>query len=537
MPAPNRPSIDQDPLWDTPEPLPFPNWSALRRLLALRGLIAAGLILTFSLGGAQGDAALIWAALSGYLVLLLAGAAALLIQWPGPERQVQLSVFVDIIVFTLLMHAAGGVTSGLGLLLAIAVASGALLMEGRQSLFFASLAALAVIGQPTFAQLYLQETDPGFTQAGLLGITFFTVALLAQILYRRVRAAEWLAARRKVDIADLSKLNEFIIQSMATGILVVDGERHIRLVNVAASRLLGRSGISPGSRLATLSPDLSRWLDASVAASREEARRRPATIEIGNRELRPSLQWLGEYRASGVLIFLEDQQELTKQAQQIKLASLGTLTASIAHNIRNPLSSISHAAQLLAESPDLGDDDRHLLDIIRRNGARIEEIIQSVLQLSRRRQPEPEQIRLTTWLRELCDDFATSHGAIQPSLAIDEERPESVVSVDPRHLSQILINLCENAIKHGSPGHNQPAEVEVRLRHGRGAILIEVLDEGPGIPEDKAQEIFSPFYTTSASGTGLGLYIARELAETNGILLEYIARKPRGSCFRINIPI
>lgn len=520
------------------EPSPYPNWAILRWLFFLRLFIALSLISAFAIRGALPDdvgnnGTLIWIVLPIYALTLLLSAIALLRQRPRPEHQLQLTIAVDIIVFTLVMHAAGGVDSGLGLLLAIAVATGALLMEGRLSLFFASMAALAVIVEETFTQIHHDVASPNYTQAGLLGITFFTVALLAQILYRRIRAAEWLAARRNVDIADLSKLNAFIIQSMSTGVLIVDGERQLQMLNHAATQLLGKDMAHPGAPLAAAAPRLAAWLDASVKTSIKASQRPATTIHVGNRELRPTLQWLGEQRASGVVIFLEDQQELTKEAQQIKLASLGTLTASIAHNIRNPLSAISHAAQLLAESPQLSDDDRHLLAIVRRNGERIEEIIQSILQLSRRNQAEPEPIELIPWLNQLCDDFRASHGIGPETISLQPPHETNpIVTADPRHLSQILSNLCENALKHGEY-KDRPPSIELRIERNAKLIFLEVLDSGPGIDPEKAQEIFNPFYTTSASGTGLGLYIARELAETNGALLEYIARQPQGCCFRL----
>jgi len=522
------------------EPVPYPNWTVLGWLLGFRALLAATLIALFALSeGLQGvelaQSTLIWSVLTGYLAVLALALAGLLTGWPAPDKHLRLTVFADLGAFTLLMHATGGVTGGLGSLLAVAVAAGAILMEGRQALLFASLAALAVIGEETYSSLYLDSAGSSYVQAGLLGLTFFAVALLAQVIYRRVRATELLAAQRKVDIADLSMLNEYIIQSMATGVIAVDGEREVRLFNIAARQFLGAADIQPGARLAAVSEPLAEWLHAAAASTARDQRPPHESITIGSREIRLNLKWLGDYRASGVLIFLEDQQEITQQAQQIKLASLGTLTASIAHNIRNPLSSISHAAQLLAESPALGDDDQHLLDIVRRNGGRIEEIIQSVLQLSRRQQAKPEEIDLVPWLSELCVDFRASRGVGEEAVALRPDEAGLIVWADPRHLSQILINLCENAIKHGTRA-DSPASVELRVRRSLATVLIEVIDDGAGIEPAKVAEIFNPFYTTSSTGTGLGLYIARELAETNGILLEYSARQPHGSCFRLFFP-
>ena len=257
-------------------------------------------------------------------------------------------------------------------------------------------------------------------------------------------------------------------------------------------------------------------------------------MRIGDRELKPSRQLLGDYRAAGVLLYLRDNQELIKEAQQIKLASLGTLTASIAHNIRNPLSAISHAGQLLAEAKGLSADDRHLLDIVRRNSGRIDEIVRSVLQLSRRNQVDPQLIELVAWLEELSDEFRESHGLRDDHLRLELEPPPISVEVDPRHLHQMFANLCENALLHGgSP--DRPAQVLVRAGRGQGndKAWIEVRDDGPGIDDETAREIFTPFFTTKTSGTGLGLYIARELCETNGIRLHYERIQPHGSCFRL----
>jgi two-component system sensor histidine kinase PilS (NtrC family) len=243
---------------------------------------------------------------------------------------------------------------------------------------------------------------------------------------------------------------------------------------------------------------------------------------------------LGDFRAAGLLLYLRDNQELVKEAQQIKLASLGTLTASIAHNIRNPLSAISHAGQLLAEGKGLSPDDRHLLDIIRRNSGRIDEIVRSVLQLSRRNQVDPQRIELVAWFEAFFDEFHESYGMREGHFQLEFEPSPIIVEVDPRHLHQIVTNLCENAVLHAARPE-QPAHIQVRVGSGQGQdkARVEVTDDGPGIDEETAREIFSPFFTTKPNGTGLGLYIARELAETNGIRLQYERARPQGSCFRL----
>jgi two-component system sensor histidine kinase PilS (NtrC family) len=517
------------------QPSRYPTWDYLRWLFLFRVLMLGGLILFFSpamtgrlINGI--DASLAWQVLGVYAALVLTSGLNLMTRWPSRQNQVYLAIFVDLIAFTLLMHADGGVAGGLGVLLAVAVAAGALLMEGRLSLLFASLASLAVIAEQTYDLLQGTGSSSTYTQAGLLGMLFFVVAALAHVLYRRVRLAEDLAARRKVDIDNLSKLNAFVIQDMATGVVVVDGERRIKLMNQAAREMVGAQTVAPGALLQGVSEELYTWLlDQFRPTAHQES-----VICIGDRDLRPACQLLGDYRAAGALLYLRDQQELIREAQQIKLASLGTLTASIAHNIRNPLSAISHASQLLEEAQGLSADDRHLLAIIHRNCGRIDEIIRSVLQLTRRHQLVPQHLDLVGWLGEFCDEFRESHGLDADHLRQEFAPSPIAVEVDPRHLHQIVSNLFENALIHAGSS-DQPPCMLVRLDRAEGQerARIDVMDDGPGIDKDLAGEIFNPFFTTRSNGTGLGLYIARELAETNGIRLEYHRLSPQGSCFRL----
>ncbi len=497
--------------------------------------MVVGLVVAFSpdaLDPALGrsDTQLAWNILVAYALLVLLSGFGLSLRQPRRTSQVQWAIVVDIATYTALMHTAGGVTSGLGILLAVAVAAGALMLEGRLSLLFASLASLAVITEQLYGLLLGNDQTISFTQAGMLGLLFFTVALLSHVLYRRVRSAEALAARRQVDIDDLSKLNDFIIRSLGTGILVADGERRLRLINDAALELLRVGRARTGASLAELSPELGRWLAAQV----QSANPRGGLIQIGEREVWASIRLLGNFRASGVVIYLRDNQEAAREAQQVKLASLGTLTASIAHNIRNPLSAISHAGQLMSEDPALSDENRHLLGIVRRNCARIEETVQSVLQLSRRNQLDPCLLNLVAWLEAFAAELWDSHGLTEGQLRLTIDADPIAVEVDPRHLHQILANLCENALVHGKLAGAE-ARVEIRLGRlpDRAEAALEILDAGPGIDAVTAREIFNPFFTTKSQGTGLGLYIARELAESNGIRLTHESVEPHGSCFRL----
>lgn len=515
----------------------YPTWLALRWLFLFRLVLLIGLILLFSPNAldpliSPTHAELAWKILILYAMLVLLSGIGLSLHWPGRESQVHLAVYTDIIALTLLTYAAGGASSGVGILIVFAVAAGALLMEGRLALLFASLASLAVLTEQIYSNLNDNAATGSYTQAGLLGSIFFAVAILAHVLYRRVRTAEAKAARRTVDIASLTKLNAFIIKNLETGIIVVDGERHVRLTNKATLRLLALTRTQPGDSLADISPSLCQWLDTEVANPAPDG----GVIRVGDRELHASLKLLGDYRASGAILYLRDNQEITREAQQIKLAALGTLTASIAHNIRNPLSAITHASQLFADGKDLPEDDRHLIEIILRNSARIDETVRSVLQLSRRNQIDPVPLDLALWLSEFDEEFRDTHRLPPERCQVEILLRPACVEADPRHLHQILSNLCENALIHGGY-EDEPARIRIRLASGVGpdhqTPLIEISDTGAGIDPSIAREIFNPFFTTKPAGTGLGLYIAKELAGTNGIRLTHENIAPHGCRFNL----
>jgi len=521
-----------------PSPLPFTNRDALSWLFLYRLLLVSLLVLAFSFPQAtpwligHGDPATARLLLTAQAALVLLSGLLIMASWPEREQQVQIAVFLDIVVYTLLMHVSGGVATGLGLLPAIAVASGALLLEGRLSLLFASLATLGVITQQVYSSLYVGSQSGTYTEAGLLGLTYFTVAVLAHVLASRLRESERIAARRKVDIADLSKLNEIVIQSLSTGVIIIDGNRKLLMLNNAARSLMDAPEAGPGTPLVQVAPDLRRWLERELTGKNQP----DELLQLAGGEVRPSLTLLGEQRVNGALLYLRDNRELARQAQEMNLASLGRLTASIAHNVRNPLSSVNHAAQLLGESPNLSDDDRHLLDIMRRNVLRIDETVTSVLELSRREQAAPSPVDLPAWLREFCDEYRASNAL--PRESLDLLLPASdtsfTVRVDARHLGQIMRNLCDNGFKHGgADGRDIQVQLTLARDAASGACTLRVADNGPGVADENRRTIFEPFFTTSSSGTGLGLYACRELASANGIRLDYVAEPGAGACFQL----
>ena len=316
------------------------------------------------------------------------------LRWPSFALQSYAYLGFDIAAITLLMHASGGVGSGLGLLLVITVAAGSLLMEGRTARLFPALAALSVLAEQAYAWLQ-DEPVTSYTHAGLLGASFFATAIAAHSLARRLRESEALAERRGVDLANMSQLTQYVIQRMQTGIVVVDSEFGIHLINESAASLLGTAA-SENRSLHDVCPVLGRqlqeWRNGEIPD--------PGVFrntETGP-EILPRFARLGLEKSSATLIFLEDTAALAQHAQQLKLASLGRLTASIAHEVRNPLGAISHASQLLAESPQLDRGDVRLTEIIKEHSERVNAIVENILQLSRGRQAQPEPLALRPWL-------------------------------------------------------------------------------------------------------------------------------------------
>ncbi len=467
--------------------------------------------------------------LLAYLAFSVAAGFSTRVHWPAYRFQALLQVLADIGTIALLMHASGGVTSALAVLLVIAIAVGALILPGRLAFLFAAVATLTLLFETGLASLAEVETGAGdITRAGLLGLVLFAAAGLANVLALRTRESEALAQQRGIDLANLQQLNQYIIRQLQTGLLVVDPDNRIRLANDTARTLLG-----PDTRndtpLASVAPELARQLDLWKKDTQWQAE--AIQSQTASSTLLPRFGELKTAQGTGALIILEDSAQLARQTQQIKLASLGRLTASIAHEIRNPLGAISHAAQLLEESDHLAQADKRLTEIIGTHTQRVNTIIENVLQLSRRSASQPQELNLGDWLNTFREEFLQVENISSDQLELDLEPQDLAVHVDPGHLHQVLLNLCQNGLRHA--GANPHLLIQCR-RESSGAVQLDITDNGPGIDAQTAEQMFEPFFTTATSGTGLGLYIARELCEINQARLSYLRADTGGSCFRIH---
>ncbi len=470
-----------------------------------------------------------------YLVIGLLNMVTINRQAPLFKYQAYSHVLVDIVIITLLMHASGGIGSGMGILLVIAVAGGSLLIVGQTAILFASIATLALLSEQIYTTWSQPLWEGSYTQAGLLGASFFATAILAQALARRLHVSEALAEKRGIDLANMAQLTEYIIQRMQTGILVIDHHKKIRLINASAHNLLGTETLSSRDTVKKLPPPLILQIELWWSHPDSEPQAFSASETTPN--IMPRFARLGENSDSGTLVFLEDMAAVAQQAQQLKLASLGRLTASIAHEIRNPLGAISHAGQLLAESPQLDSSEKRLTEIIQDHSQRVNTIIQNVMQLNRRDRSNPEEIDLNIWLASFVDDFCLNEEILPSQIHHNLTDDINIIRFDDSQLHQILLNLCQNGLRHSTHNGSPQLWLQGGISKASNTPYLEVVDSGDGIDPALAEHIFEPFFTTAPNGTGLGLYISRELCESNQAHLNYIPASAgdaaSGSRFRI----
>ncbi|HZW25833.1 MAG TPA: ATP-binding protein [Gallionella sp.] len=444
---------------------------------------------------------------------------------PRFSWQLASQIGVDITGLSVLSYASGGIQSNIGLLLLVSLAAAGMISRGRVTLFFAALASIAALLEHSYAVLHGDADVSQYVQVGLLCVSYFAVAWLAHVLAKYAVESQQLAHRRAIELASLAEANRLVMRDMQDGVLVVDDHGTIMQMNPGAERLL-RKSVGPGVALSESFP----LLYGQYAMWRQSGSTSGDVLQLGGgAQARLRLVAIDRGDAHGAVIFLEDMQRAQAEAQQIKLAALGRLTANIAHEVRNPLSSISYATELMQEeSGDAGQ--QRLLQIVLDNTQRINRIVQDVMQINRRDRAQPERFDLDAMLQGLIDELYQAE-RIEPGVLSVLGGSGATVSFDRGHLRQVLWNLCRNALRHGGGGIGS-----VRLVIGaeQGRVVLDVVDDGPGIPSEQRGKLFEPFFTTASDGTGLGLYIARELCEANGALLEYRANgRSAGACFRI----
>lgn len=469
-------------------------------------------------------------------VCYLAFATIMLLRTPTwtrrPARAATIGLSVDVVAMLLAITTMVDARIGISMMMLVNIGIGALLLPLRLSLFFAALTTLGILARTLLAHRF-GDTSARVLESGLFGLAYFATTGLCHLLGRQIRATQALATQRGLDVANLSQVNELIIRRMRTGVLLVDDANRVHQFNESAWILLGTPSTDQRD-LGTLAPELSRRLYHWRQLDKQDES--AVALAEGVPEVVPRFTRLSANDDSNVLIFLDDTSLVSRRAEQLTLASLGRLSASIAHEIRNPLAAIRYSAQLLAEADGLADTDARMVEIINNHCGRMNDIVENILQLSRRERSRPETLDLNAWALGFIDEYRESNDLGADSLRVIVQ-PDAVAAVaDPQHLHQVIWNLVQNALRYGRmPGEAARVMMITRRASDIGPPLIEVVDRGPGIPTKVAARIFEPFYTTHEDGTGLGLYLARQMCEANQGGLEYVPVAGGGSCFRITL--
>jgi two-component system sensor histidine kinase PilS (NtrC family) len=426
--------------------------------------------------------------------------------------QLSLHACLDIVAITLLMYASGGVRSGLGVMLLISLIGAAIVAPLRLSFLYAALASIALLLEQGYWVLAHDAATTDFLQPSLLAMGCFAGAGITGWLAQRVATNERLARQRGRELEMQTRVNQLVIQDMHDGVVVLDHDGRVVQHNPQAQRLL-RAERLLGADIASLVPRFGEswggWRSGQVAGA-------AADFQVRGRDIGLRLLDTGRQEGFSVL-FIEDTTRAREQAQQLKLASLGRLTANIAHEIRNPLAAISHASELLQEEKRAEDRVR-LTHIIHDNTLRLERLVSDVLQLSRRDRMSAEPIRLAPWLAEFLGEFVANEAVPRSRFALDAQG-DLWVHFDREHLRQVMWNLLRNAVRYARA---EPGAVRIAVRADADGVELSVIDNGPGVAAPHQAQLFEPFFTTEAKGTGLGLYLARELCGANRASLEYV---------------
>ena len=527
-------------------------WNSLRYLAVARLLIAGILsavvppyVKRFEIGLLQ-NVALFFATAAAYVIFAF---LALLIVAKVRRRftvQLWVHVLMDFIFLGVLVFAAGGPRSGFGLLLVAPVAGAAILVSLRSALFIAATASIILLAQSLALASRDETSDPGFFAAAVTGIVLFSISAIVNRLARRLAIEEARAKQRGDDLRNQLLVNQLVIAELTDGVVIFSSDGKARVMNRAAHQMLGGqlSSSGPanpgmGSTLSGFMPSGPAWdvIAQQLGQWQSNGQSNAFSVDVNllrdsglgnsdNTSRRVRMRFLSTQGAivtqgrGDVVLVMEDLDRIEDQAQQLKLASMGRLSASIAHEIRNPLGAIRHANSLLAESlaKDAIPARMRLAGIVEDNTVRINRIIEDVLSIARRDRAAPEDIDLATFFESFLPEFTAQHKVRGERLDVQLESIKPI-RFDENQLRQLMVNLLINALRYST---DTAASVKIEWRDvGTDSLELSVRDNGPGLPESMLPHLFEPFMTTESRGTGLGLYLARELCHANAATIRY----------------
>ncbi|MBT8149641.1 MAG: hypothetical protein KJO24_06890, partial [Gammaproteobacteria bacterium] len=454
--------------------------------------------------------------------------AMLLRNWQPGLNALLFIVLSDIALIQLIAQASGPLESGLGTLMVISVAAGSIFIRGKLALIVPSFATLSLLGGVGWRILHSGASKAEIVTSGWFGFSFFITSLALNQLATRMQASETRAREESRNAKKMEQLNQLVIARMQTGVMVVDIDGKIISSNKAAAKLLGNNDRHTLNKLADISAEAANFhhqvqqhFDSrNIATDTSRAKFSMQHSSEGNNY---KLTWvnLDDGKAAGALIFVEDLSRIAQQVQQLKLSSLGKLTASIAHEIRNPLGAVSHAAQLLQDEND-HDEDQKLTRIIVEQTKRASNIIDAVMDVSRGKAAQDSLFDLVEWLPNFLQTYS-----IGKNTDIQLELPESaMIRFDATHLAQIISNLLDNALRHSRDACGDECALLVVSHDNDNCPRIDIKDTGHGVAAEQVERLFEPFFTTGKLGSGLGLYMCRELCAANQSTISYVDACP-----------
>ncbi len=487
--------------------------------------------------------ALFWLILVAYAAS--AASAVAIMRRGGMRWHAGTQVATDIVLASGLVYLTGGAQSGFSFLFGAVVLVTAFVGTGRSASLVAATTILVygtlglglangwIPGPPD--QSPDEYAPQGAELAGALLRNLVGLVLvggLAATLSDRLLRTRTELAIATQSAAGYARLNEDVVRSLSSGLVTLDADDVVRSANPAAATLLGAASAD-----ALVGVPLRRYLELSSAAleRREGVARREDGEPFPVGYTRAPLRSVDGTVQGSIVIFqdLTELMALRRKAERTeRLAVLGSLAAGLAHEIRNPLGSIAGSVELVRDSATLDAEDQHLLDVVLRETDRLNELVSTMLEVSRPGDPDRARVPIAPFAREVTDLARRSApSGVRVELRLEPDEAATAV-VDPQQMRQVLWNLVRNAIQFSPPG----GRVGVVLRSDDDALTIEVSDEGPGIAEADRAQLFDMFFTRRRHGVGLGLTLTKQIVEGHHGEITALANEPKGSVFRVRVP-
>jgi len=467
-------------------------------------------------------------------------------------------IITDIIIEAAVIHHSGGISSQFSIVYSLTIVAAAFLLEMPGGLATAIIASLCFVSYGIAESIGI-VVPPGkellgspMQSLGLLDTymhvsLFFLVGTVGGYLSRRMQEKGQLLESAETELQQLKVDTDYVLKNMSSGILVIDSNSTVITMNPAAEEILGVErtetlGQRLGPALTEKAPELTNELLDALDAEQSKLRHQ-ITVQSsdGGTPLGTSISLLRDADGCkrGVICVFQDLTEVNEMRERMRkadrLVAIGELSAGIAHELRNPLASISGSIELLSSELELSGEHRGLMDLITRESDRLDRIISDFLEFARLRYPTKRLVNIETCIDEVLVLLRNN-----PSKGADVEVGYQKVSDLPRvraddeQLRQVFFNLAVNSCE----AMNKGGKLEVSTRAtDEDSVTISFRDNGPGIKSDDVGKLFEPFFTTKVGGTGLGLAIANKIVGSHGGTIEFRNRDGGGAEFVIVLPV